>query len=48
MNLQSILLLTVILLVAYIVGYRYYRRQRRTGGCGSCNCQCDSCEYRRE
>lgn len=44
MNLQSILLLSVILVVFCIVGYRYIRRQRKSGGCGSCNnCACDDC-----
>ena len=41
MNLQSIILLSVILLVAAIVAYRYIRRQKRNGCCGSCNCNCN-------
>ncbi len=41
MNLQSIILLSIILLVAAIVAYRYIRRQKRNGGCGSCNCSCN-------
>ena len=43
MNLQSILLLSLIFILFFIVGYRYIRRQRKSGGCGSCNCACDNC-----
>ena len=44
MNIQSIILLGIIIAVAAIVGYRYIRRQKRTGGCGSCNCGCGCVE----
>ena len=40
MNIQSILILTAILITAVIVAYRYIHRQKRTGGCGTCNCSC--------
>ena len=42
MNLQSIILLSVIIVVAAIVAYRYIRRQKRNGCCGSCNCNCSN------
>lgn len=45
MNLQSILLLSTILVTAAIIAYRHIRRQKRTGCCGTCNCRChDSCK----
>ena len=44
MNVQSILLLTLIVVVAGIVLVRYVRVQRRTGGCGTCQCgDCPHC-----
>lgn len=43
MNLQSIILLTIVLGAFAIVGYRYIRRQKKSGGCGSCNCDCSDC-----
>ncbi|MBO5659908.1 MAG: FeoB-associated Cys-rich membrane protein [Bacteroidaceae bacterium] len=43
MNLQSILLLGAILVVALIVLVRYIRRPKRCGGsCGSCQCNCEA------
>ena len=41
MNIQSIILLAVVLAAFLLVGYRYVRRQRRNPGCGSCNCGCN-------
>ncbi|MCF0199355.1 MAG: FeoB-associated Cys-rich membrane protein [Bacteroidaceae bacterium] len=39
MNLQSLLLLVVLLAVAGWVLLRYVRRRQKTGGCGPC-CGC--------
>ncbi|MBP5514669.1 MAG: FeoB-associated Cys-rich membrane protein [Bacteroidaceae bacterium] len=44
MNVQSIILLIIIMAVFLLVGYRYVRRQKRSRGCGSCNCGCDGCD----
>ena len=42
MNVQSWIVLAVVL-VAFVVVLRYYiGKQRHTGGCGSCGC-CDGC-----
>lgn len=43
MNIQSILLLSLVVIAFAVVGYRYVRRQRRNPGCDSCNCDCDHC-----
>ncbi|MBQ8969614.1 MAG: FeoB-associated Cys-rich membrane protein [Bacteroidaceae bacterium] len=43
MNLQSIILLAIVLGLFLVVGYRYMRRQKRGRSCG-CNCGgCDAC-----
>ena len=42
MNIQSIILLTIILLAFAVVGYRYVRRQKNSHSCG-CNCGCEGC-----
>ena len=44
MNLQSLLLLALIVAVAGLVLVHYVKSQRRTGGCGSCHCE--SCPHR--
>lgn len=38
MNTQSIILLSVVLGLAGWALYLYIKKNRRTGGCGSCNC----------
>ena len=43
MNVQSILLLALIVAVAGVVLVRYVKRQKRTGGCASC--QGDGCPH---
>ena len=46
MNLQSILLLALVLGLFLIVGYRYVVRQKKSRSCGSCNCGCSGCDTR--
>ncbi|MBP1531115.1 MAG: FeoB-associated Cys-rich membrane protein [Bacteroidaceae bacterium] len=40
MNIQSILLLAIVVAAFLIVGYRYVKRQKNSRGCGGCNCGC--------
>ena len=42
MNLQSIILLSIIIVVFAVVLFRYVKRQRKSRGCGSCN-SCNTC-----
>ncbi|MCR4920279.1 MAG: hypothetical protein K5945_01030 [Bacteroidaceae bacterium] len=45
MNLQSLLLLALIVVVAGLVLIHYVKSQKRTGGCGSCRCgSCPHCD----
>ena len=46
MNLQSYILLFIILAVALSVLVHYVFHQRRTGGCGSCQ-WCEGCRERK-
>ncbi len=43
MNIQSIILLTIVLATFGIVLFRYIRRQQRHPNCSSCNCCSDDC-----
>ncbi len=43
MNVQSIILLAVVVAAFGFAVYRFVRKQRRSGGCDSCNCNCDNC-----
>ena len=44
MNIQSYILLALVLAVFCLVGYRYLKRQKKSRGCGSCNCGCEGCD----
>ncbi len=43
MNLQSIILLGVVLAVFGLVLYRYVKRQKKSHGC-NCGCGCHGCD----
>ncbi|GEM_PF-6373050 len=43
MNVQSIILLVVVLLFAGIALYNYIHNNRRGGGCHGCRGQCGGC-----
>lgn len=46
MNLQSIILLSIVLALFLFVGYRYIRQRKKSRSCKGCNCgqgDCDGC-----
>ncbi|MDE6634598.1 MAG: FeoB-associated Cys-rich membrane protein [Bacteroidaceae bacterium] len=43
MNLQSIILLSIVLALFLLVGYRYIRKQKKGRSCKECNCGQGNC-----
>ncbi len=45
MNVQSFILLAIVVVAFVFALYRFISKQRRGGSCGgcSCNCNCDNC-----
>ncbi len=43
MNAQSLVLLAIVVAAFAVALYKFVRKQRHSGGCGSCNCDCGHC-----